>query len=558
MLVTNQKIKMKWNNSNKRHYESILDDAGNKKYFWTTNGDEFEVDIVDITKSSKVKIDVSCDYCGQTIKKYVYNYYIEREKSEVKKDCCSKCSGIKLREKYGTLDELLFNEKNEDLTGAYTKDFLTKEFYRYVNEFGKYPRLIDLKNTPGFPSATGYNKQWGNYNNFLKTINILGENGWYREDEVVFKKMYLKGVKVSEINSNLIVKRSIYEMTKKIEKLGLPYRELFIQRKYNKTTNIIDLLKEALVDLFNDIGKIPVSMDYDYYLKLNCLPSRNSLEKLTDKSFSEICNEIFGEVNKIVKSDEDLLKELFDLKDKLGRTPMAIELTKHGLAEMKTYTRRFNMTYSELIESFGWKLHSPKRKYKTKDELLNDFHDLYMKLGRVPSHEEIDLCEFTTSYNTYVKYFDSIYNILRILNIEIPNDQSISAGFVGKNKNNELCKSTKEIIISNVLLDNGINYKSEVKYSDLYDNTKNKYKMDWYLENYDVCVEYFGMYSENQLNRNTLVGRYSRKTKRKIIYCKENNIKLISLYKHDLENNCIGLINKFKEHGIHIVQTSKN
>lgn len=76
--------------------------------------------------------------------------------------------------------------------------------------------------------------------------------------------------------------------------------------------------------------------------------------------------------------------------------------------------------------------------------------------------------------------------------------------------------------------------------------------MDWYLPDFKIYVEYFGLYQKSQLERNTRLGRYSRKVNKKISYCEKNGIHLLAIFKEDLENMNQGLINKFREMDIKI------
>jgi hypothetical protein len=46
--------------------------------------------------------------------------------------------------------------------------------------------------------------------------------------------------------------------------------------------------------------------------------------------------------------------------------------------------------------------------------------------------------------------------------------------------------------------------------------------------------------------------KYHINTKEKIKLCEESKIRLIDLYKFDLENDCSGLINKLNKYGIDI------
>lgn len=85
-LIT-ETVKVKWNGSNKKHYESL-------GYVYTKLGDEFEVNVKDLTKGSNAKVNCVCDGCGCN-KKLIWDYasYIR----SVKKDgstYCNKCSKL--------------------------------------------------------------------------------------------------------------------------------------------------------------------------------------------------------------------------------------------------------------------------------------------------------------------------------------------------------------------------------------------------------------------------------------------------------------------------------
>lgn len=58
MIVKNQKVKVKWNGVNIKHYESL-------GYVFTKTGEEFEVDIKHLTKGSKTIVLASCDWCDK-------------------------------------------------------------------------------------------------------------------------------------------------------------------------------------------------------------------------------------------------------------------------------------------------------------------------------------------------------------------------------------------------------------------------------------------------------------------------------------------------------------
>jgi len=103
--IINEIIKIKWNKNNKQYYIK-------RNYMFTKYGDEFEIDIKDLPKSTEMKIDVLCDYCNK-IKNIPYKNY-----NNLKGDtyCCVEC--LKHKKKVRDInDKLIFVEipyRNKD------------------------------------------------------------------------------------------------------------------------------------------------------------------------------------------------------------------------------------------------------------------------------------------------------------------------------------------------------------------------------------------------------------------------------------------------------------
>jgi len=95
MLISDW-IKVKWSGSNKIHYIG-------KGYYYTKNGDELLVKVSDLSESCNAYILCLCDYCLENgiekfIEKKYATYITQNEKSTIKKDSCSKCRYIKVKE----------------------------------------------------------------------------------------------------------------------------------------------------------------------------------------------------------------------------------------------------------------------------------------------------------------------------------------------------------------------------------------------------------------------------------------------------------------------------
>lgn len=557
MLVDDQLIEVKWNAKTKKHFEE-------KGYKFTKMKDSFLVKVQDLTQWSKVKVKIQCDFCQEIVYRPYSSLLVSRKRDIEKtvcKDACKECSGKKNSENAGTqyitIEDLLLEEKV--FTQEFTEEYLINEFYRYKEEFGVYPRKIDINGNSDYPSASAYYGKWGNWNNLLNSLGIMGEHGIYLEDEEAIKRLYPNPLNsVKTINDALIEMKSIRELKKLVSAMNLPERELYIKRVYSPFSTKYEYFKTVLLDLYSDIGKCPTSTDFDYYTKLNSLPSRRLVEKETGKSFSTLCEEVLNFSNYgSMKTKKELTSDLLKLAIELGRTPKASELVHFGLSHRKAYVKEFGKSYLDILKELELEVGaSQKRSYFGQIEMIKAYLTLREELNRLPSWEDVDKCEYTPSYKTYMGKFNSMENLLKIVGVTSEElNQNSSSGFLAINSRSELCRSIPEYNISTLLIDNNISYKPSVLYSSLDNKLKNRWIMDWYIEDSDIYVEYFGLYSASHINRNTRNGKYTRKADRKIDYCSSNNKTLISLFPEDLENNYEGLYKKFLKHGIELKQT---
>lgn len=85
MLDKNQKVIIKWNGKNRKYYEE-------KGYVFTGRGDQFEVNVNNISLATRCEVNINCDFCGNfafTICNKTYNQM--RKKHPNKKDVCEEC-----------------------------------------------------------------------------------------------------------------------------------------------------------------------------------------------------------------------------------------------------------------------------------------------------------------------------------------------------------------------------------------------------------------------------------------------------------------------------------
>ena len=94
-------------------------------------------------------------------------------------------------------------------------------------------------------------------------------------------------------------------------------------------------------------------------------------------------------------------------------------------------------------------------------------------------------------------------------------------------KNGDICLSMVELMVTDFLIDNNINYCKEELYKDVFDiqdfGTK---RMDWRLID-NTVIEYFGMMNNKE---------YKEAALEKINLCKKYNINLIELYPENIKD----------------------
>jgi len=155
-------------------------------------------------------------------------------------------------------------------------------------------------------------------------------------------------------------------------------------------------------------------------------------------------------------------------------------------------------------------------------KLLNELIEMSKELGRCPNISEISNNINLPAVDIYFDRFGSFTNACEKAGL-IPNIGRY--GTQCYSKNHDFCYSIQEQIITDYFIDNNIQYIKEYPYSKIIKNQPVRYIMDW-LINENIVVEYFGMINDKE---------YNKKTKEKIKICKNNNIKIISIFPKDLK-----------------------
>lgn len=421
----------------------------------------------------------------------------------------------------------------------YKKEDIITEVLSYYEKYDRAPYYNELNFT-----IVHVNKFWDGWTAMLEDLNIPLNRRFSlvtsEEELLVFLKELADKLEVVPTGKDIEeagVNRNLYTQKFGSYKIALIRAGIVDEEHFKSMEERIPESLTAIMTYYNENGAAPTVEEYETIAKRDNLAHRKALEMILEKRFTEICIEHIGVANQYKRSKEQLLADLIELKGKLGRTPMANELTVNGLAEKKQYYRTFNMTYNQIIESLGWELTSNKMHFKSIDELLEDYKKLHKEIGRIPFYDDIKKEDWMASQATYKKYFTDLPTIWRTLNISVDEElmKSFGTGTACIDNKGGVCRSYPEMIITNILLDLDLKFEKEILYKEFIPGLKKKISADWVLTDSNTVIEYFGLFSNHQLNEDNFIGRYSKKVLDKIRLCEQHNIVLIDLYPEDLE-----------------------
>jgi DNA helicase-4 len=136
------------------------------------------------------------------------------------------------------------------------------------------------------------------------------------------------------------------------------------------------------------------------------------------------------------------------------------------------------------------------------NQFYTEMKNIFSSLMTNPAYAD-NVIKFITEYRTEVKDVNDFKSHGEYINY-IKDNNIKSYKTIEKNINGrvtilrETCKSLEEVKIANYLFLNGINYKYEEPYQhSTADNIHAQYKPDFYLPDYDVYIEHFGLIDRN-------------------------------------------------------------
>lgn len=235
MLIENQKVVVRWNNANRKHYEEL-------GYQFTQNKDEFIVDVFDLPKSSDISVRVICDYCGKeyypSYKNYIKNY-------ENGKDCCSKCRGQKARE--------TMNERYGVSHYAKTEEFKERVKNTCFEKYGVYnPSQVEFfQNKKKDTNLRKYGSEW--YTASDTFVSNCIEN--YGETNP------MKSKEIKDKATSTLIKNGNVPVSSEESKLT----DILINRYGKSNCHPTYQIGRLTLDCLLTLGDIKIDVEYDGY-----------------------------------------------------------------------------------------------------------------------------------------------------------------------------------------------------------------------------------------------------------------------------------------------------
>lgn len=314
-----------------------------------------------------------------------------------------------------------------------------------------------------------------------------------------------------------------------------------IEKPLTNEERILASVKE-LIKLAKKLNKCPTVYEFESINHRGF--SRRELERRLGLKYNVICKTYIPEYT--INHNLDISKEKIfeDMKNMLVENGCAMtfeQMKNNGLPYSHTvFESKCNMTFNQIIEYIGYTPVGSTTMVRTEEEMLRDFYDLFVKLKRIPYHNDMNNNKSIASAGTYIRYFGSIENVCKILNIDYRKYfKGAGAGKICFDNNGDICKSLEECNITNFFIGNNIIYDKQPKYNELIKGSRKLFDWKVFVNNQWYYVEYAGMYSDKP--RGSIGRKYKERLEDKIESLRLNGhlSKCLFIYPDDVKTKTL-------------------
>lgn len=312
----------------------------------------------------------------------------------------------------------------------------------------------------------------------------------------------------------------------KLKRVGKFYTEddiKFLKENYNimSVNDICKILKRSKEAICAKASQLNLKNDIYYYSEEDIQFLKNNYGKMTTQEIADKIHKTYASVvSKTQKLDltiglwtEDEIKILIEKYPYYINSKLSKDfLPNRSPAAINCMAGKYNLNKSSEINY---------KKYNKKDILIQ-LYNKSIEIGKTPfASELIELG--LPSEATYRRYFGSYVKACLEANLE-PNYFIFGKSSTMVASDGTVCLSKSEYIITEYLISKSINFIKEPYYRDyISDERCGLKRFDWKVGDY--FIEYFGMPEKSY---------YQERMQNKIQICEDNNIKLIQLFRKDL------------------------
>jgi len=443
----------------------------------------------------------------------------------------------------------------------WTKEEIINRFKEFYDEHGRTPKMEDLKSINNLPCYKRLTKTLE-----CKTLNEailqcgLQPNKYEPSNKITLEqglnklKEYCYRLGHTPTYDEYKSSKSKPEISWFYERCGGFQQALLRIGVINEIITEEIKLKNSVshfTSLSERLNKCPTAKEYFDVLngKDNCLCFKKVIEK-SNMKYNEFCSKYLPQFelnNEWNITYDQIVGNIHNCVKALGKVPTYKEYKKYcdgKYSSLGVFKRACGKTFLEMLNELGYISENTTTSIMDKETALQHFKDLCLELERTPTSDEIDERKYMPSYSSYLKYFSSIDNIMKLLNMEDFKIHRTGLGRTVKDKNGHTCRSITECNITNYFINNNIQYTKENSYNELIDGDNHRF--DWRIKingNY-FYIEYFGLFSDKPHNK--LSQRYYDKTKLKTSLLKKYNVadKCIFIFPNDLKTKTLDEIFK--------------
>lgn len=285
---------------------------------------------------------------------------------------------------------------------------------------------------------------------------------------------------------------------------------------------LISFTRKSAKEMEDRIHKLGIDIDSSTFHKYGLSIIRNVNKKMPD-----IADDIGKYIDRYIKekiySDNKLAKDFLNL---LGTLMLPVFDGEVKIGDRIEIEQGQNMvTLKEMYEA--------NEKNKRSEELDNEIEELKKKL--MPFRRKLDKMENDEDRDVaiYLNVKEKVKLLEKAINNKVAEKRTIR---------NEKLKSVEEVMLANYFFLDGVEYEYEKLYPyDPEDNYRKNYRPDFYLKDFDVYWEHFGIDKMNRAPQYSKVDedKYLDGIKWKRKLHKSNETKLAETYSWQFQKNKI-------------------